>query len=61
MDKLEGMRYSKEKDICLFISDLEMVFEELRDLEYKVSDEKKYNYFYALLSDDLIIESNMNI
>ena len=38
-----------------------MVFEELRDLEYKVSDEKKYNYFYALLSDDLIIESNMNI
>jgi len=33
----------------------------LRDLKYKVSDEKKYNYLYATLPDDLIIESNMII
>jgi len=60
-DKLEGMRYSKEEDICLFISELEMIFDELSDLKYKVSDKKKYNYLYAELLDDLIIESNMII
>ncbi|KAG4102079.1 hypothetical protein H8356DRAFT_1421642 [Neocallimastix lanati (nom. inval.)] len=44
-DKLEGMKYSRDEEILLFISKLKMIYEELRDLKYKISEEEKYNFF----------------
>jgi len=49
-DKLEGMKYSKEEDMCLFILELEMIFKEFRNLKYKILDKKTYNYLHASLN-----------
>jgi hypothetical protein len=32
-DKMEDMKYPRDEDIYLFISEIEMIFEELRDLK----------------------------
>ncbi|KAL6590534.1 hypothetical protein U3516DRAFT_571727, partial [Neocallimastix sp. 'constans'] len=58
-DKLEGMKYSRDEEILLFISKLKMIYEELRDLKYKISEEEKYNFLYYALLYDLISGSNI--
>jgi len=53
------MKYSRDEEILLFISKLKMIYEELRDLKYKISEEEKYNFLYYALLYDLISGSNI--
>ncbi|KAL6594765.1 hypothetical protein U3516DRAFT_766336 [Neocallimastix sp. 'constans'] len=47
--KLEGMKYSRKKRIYTYLYPLlsRMIFEYMRDLKYKISEEKKHNNPYT--------------
>jgi len=55
--KLEGMKYSRKKRIYTYLYPLlsRMIFEYMRDLKYKISEEKKHNNPYTTFQDNLII------
>jgi len=43
-DQLENISYGSENDINLFISELNMLFDKLEDLDRRLTKENKFNY-----------------
>ncbi|KAL6628815.1 hypothetical protein U3516DRAFT_739115 [Neocallimastix sp. 'constans'] len=47
-------------DISLFIYELNILFNELKDLNSSLTEEEKFNYLYTSISWELAIETNIN-
>jgi len=43
-DELKNLKYDKDRKINLFISGMEMKFNELKEMNHEPSSEKKYKY-----------------
>jgi len=48
-DQLENISYGSENDINLFISELNMLFDKLEDLDRRLTKENKFNYLYTAI------------
>jgi len=48
-----------EKSLSIFISNMRMKFNELRDLNNELCQEENFDYLYNSLLEDLIIKSNL--
>ncbi|ORX79217.1 hypothetical protein BCR32DRAFT_240954 [Anaeromyces robustus] len=56
---LEEMKYDKNDDFEMFLSNMNNLFNTLRGLNAEVSDEQKFNYLYTSLPSDITRETNM--
>ncbi|OUM61823.1 hypothetical protein PIROE2DRAFT_12077 [Piromyces sp. E2] len=57
--ELEEMKFDKEGDIDLYLSNMENIFENLKDLGDEPSEESKYNYLYNSLPKSVIHETGL--
>ncbi|ORY65610.1 hypothetical protein LY90DRAFT_504958 [Neocallimastix californiae] len=55
-NQLENITYDPEKYISLFISELNMLFDELKDLDHRLTKEKKFNYLYTAIPMEISME-----
>ena len=53
LKKLDTLEFDRNGDIEMFLSDLNNTFTELEELKYEVSEEKKFNYLYNSLPEDI--------
>lgn len=57
----KGIQKTKDlkDDISLFIYELNILFNELKDLNSSLTEEEKFNYLYTSISWELAIETNI--
>jgi len=58
-EELDLMKYDAGKDISMFLSEMDNLFDELSKLGEKYTDEQKFNQLYTSLPYDIVIESNI--
>jgi len=58
-DQLENITYDPENDISLFIYELNMLFDELEDLDHRLTKEKKFNYLYTAILTQISMEISL--
>jgi seryl-tRNA synthetase len=59
--KLDNKYYNKEDDISLFISEFNIIFKELEKLDKPLTKEKKCDYLFLSLPDEIAIRTNIII
>ena len=58
-ETLNNMRYSMDDDITLFITEMENIFNELDKINNTLSEEKKFNYLYTALPNEITVETGI--
>jgi len=53
------MTYDKSTDIGIFIANMEITFDKLKELEENVNDERKFNYLYNAIPSDIAHLTNL--
>jgi len=57
--QLEEMKYDRNGDFLMYLSNMNNIFNKLEELKATVSDELKFNYLYSSLPSDIAQGSNM--
>ncbi|ORX76740.1 hypothetical protein BCR32DRAFT_244263 [Anaeromyces robustus] len=57
--KLDSMMYNKKDDFEMFLSNMEIIFSKLIELNVDINNENKFNYLYNALPYDIIQQTNI--
>jgi len=60
-DNLDKMRYDRNEDFVIFVTNLNETFDELEDLGESFTNQEKFDYLYKMLPQSISIASNMII